>query len=121
MSDTFENSGYFTSDVDLDQGMVVALAVTEGKIKKAATTDDCLAIVGASVKAGEAVQLRTAEGQVVKVLAGAAFALGAKLMGDAGKAKTAATSGKIVIGRAMQAATAVDELVLALIEKTVLP
>ena len=126
MTDALTDPGFLKASEEIAQHLMVTLDTSAAKtLKIADSPDDVFGVCAKLTKIGEAVTTRTADGAVVRVLAGAAFSLGDKLAPGTGVAKgkaiTAATSGAIVAGRALEAATAADEIVLMMIEKTVLP
>ena len=125
MGSDFGDPGNFRASELLEECRILALDAGAGErfLKKATPADDCFAVSQVEVEAGddEAVTLRLRDGDVTRITAGAAIAIGDKLQADAdGKAIPATVSGLVVIGKALTAVAA-DERVLCLIEKTVLP
>ena len=114
--------GHFKAATDIPAFRFVTLDGTaKSTVKLATSTDDVFALSAGLAKAGEPIPLVSGDGEVMRLELGGTVAIGDKLGPDAtGKGIVAATSGAVVGARATAAGVSGD-IILVMVEKTVLP
>lgn len=123
MPDAITDPGFLRATEEIPAFRLVTLDTSGPKLGKLATaSDDPIGVSRGLTPSGSAIKLLTDEGAFTRVEAGAAVSLGDKIQPDAsGKGITASVSGLMVIGKALEEASADGEIIFVLVEKTVLP